>query len=227
MIRAIIFDFDGLIVDTEVPDFQSWQEIYQMYGCHLPLSTWATCIGGSVDLFNPYDYLEEQLGRPIEREKIRSKRRQRYIELVEMQPILPGVKDYIDKAKLMRLKIGLASSSSRDWVIGHLSRLGLLAHFDCIKCSDDVKHVKPNPELYSSVLNELNLRDDEGIVFEDSANGILAAKRAGLFCVAVPNPMTIHLSLDLADLQLNSLADLPLEDLLLRVQNNRVNNNLT
>lgn len=227
MIQLLIFDFDGLIVDTEVPDFQSWQEIYQAYDCHLPLSTWLTCIGGSADLFNPYDYLEAELGQPIKREKIRSKQRQRYAELVETQPVLPGVKDYINDAKRLGLKVALASSSSHDWVDGNLSRLGLIEHFDCIKCSDDVKNVKPDPKLYQSVLDELNFRADEGIVLEDSANGILAAKRAGLFSVAVPNAMTRHLSLDLADLQLNSLADLPLEKLILQVQQNRGNNNRT
>jgi HAD superfamily hydrolase (TIGR01509 family) len=227
LIRAIIFDFDGLIVDTEVPAYQAWEEIYQSYGCHLPLSTWVTCIGGSADIFSPYAYLEEQLGHPIERKKIRSKYYQRYIELVEMEPILPGVKDYIDDAKRLGLKVALASSSSHSWVDGHLSRLGLIAHFDCIKCSEDVKAVKPDPALYQSILDELELRADEGIVLEDSANGILAAKRAGLFCVAVPNPMTCHLSLDLADLQLTSLADLPLEEIILQVQKNSGNDKLT
>lgn len=223
MIQVIIFDFDGLIVDTEVPAYQAWQEIYQKHDCHLPLSTWVTCIGGSADIFNPYDYLEKQLGCAIEREKIRLNYRRRYVELVEMEPLLPGVKDYIDDAKRLGLKVALASSSSHSWVDGHLSRLGLIAHFDCIKCSEDVKAVKPDPALYQSVLDELELSADEGIVLEDSANGILAAKRAGLFCVAVPNPMTRHLSLDLADLQLTSLADLPLEELLSRVQQNREN----
>lgn len=221
MIRVIIFDFDGLIVDTEVPAYQAWEEIYQSYGCHLPLSTWVTCIGGSADIFNPYDYLEKQLGCPIEREKIRLNYRRRYVELVEIEPLLPGVKDYIDDAKRLGLKVALASSSSHSWVDGHLSRLGLIVHFDCIKCSEDVKAVKPDPALYQSVLDELELSADEGIVLEDSANGILAAKRAGLFCVVVPNPMTHHLSLDLADLQLTSLAELPLEKLLLRIEKNR------
>ncbi len=227
MIRALIFDFDGLILDTEVPDFQSWQKVYQSYGCCLPFSTWASCIGGAAELFNPCDYLEEQLGRAVERDNIRSKRRQHYLELVEAQPILPGVKDYIDDAKRLGLKLGLASSSSRDWVTGHLSRLGLIAYFDCIKCADDVKRVKPAPELYQSALDVLHLRADEGIVLEDSPNGILAAKRAGLFCVAVPNALTRQLSLDMADLRLNSLAALPLEKLLLRAQKNGGNEERT
>jgi len=218
MIQVIIFDFDGLIVDTEVPAYQAWQEIYQEYSCHLPLSTWITGIGGSAEMFNPCDYLEKQFGRAIDHEKVRSKYYQRYIELIEMEPILPGVKDYIDDAKRLGLKVAVASSSSHDWVDGNLLRLGLIEYFDCIKCSDDVQNVKPSPDLYQSVLDELNLDSDEGVVLEDSANGILAAKRANLFCVAVPNPMTRHLSLDLADLKLDSLADLPLEKLLLKLQ---------
>lgn len=218
IIRALIFDFDGLILDTELPAFLSWQEIFKEYGGHLPLSTWATCIGTSEDAFAPLDYLETQLGRPVDREAIRWKREQREIELLQAQRILPGVKDYITDAKELDLKLGLASSSSRDWVTKHLSRLGLREHFDCIKCADDVRKAKPDPELYHAVLNALCVRADETIALEDSPNGILAARRAGIFCVVVPNSLTQHLSLDQADLRLASLADLPLEELLREIQ---------
>jgi HAD superfamily hydrolase (TIGR01509 family) len=217
MIRSLIFDFDGLILDTEVPDLQSWQEIYLEYGCTLPMSVWAVCIGSS-DLFHPYEYLESQLGRSVDREAIRAKKRRRETKLIEAQPVLPGVKEYITDAKRLGLKLGVASSSSRSWVIGHLSRLGLLSHFDCIKCADDVERTKPDPALYISVLDELGLQADQAIALEDSPNGILAAKRAGLFCVAVPNPVTRQLSLQQADLQLTSLAELPLERLLSEIQ---------
>ena len=76
MIRALIFDFDGLILDTEVPEFQAWQEIFQVHGCHLPLATWATCIGTSSEAFDPYAYLEAQLGRTVDREAVRVQCRQ-------------------------------------------------------------------------------------------------------------------------------------------------------
>lgn len=217
MIRALIFDFDGLILDTEVPDLQSWQEIYLEYGCTLTLSAWAVCIGGSSDLFDPYEYLESQLGRPVDREAIRAKRRRREAKLIEAQSVLPGVKEYITDATRLGLKLGVASSSSRDWVVGHLSRLELLSYFHCIKCADDVKRTKSDPALYLSALDELGLQANQAIAFEDSPNGILAAKRAGLFCVAVPNPVTRQLSLQHADLQLTSLAELPLERLLSKV----------
>ena len=215
MIRALIFDFDGLIVDTESPDFQVWQEVFQAHGCSLPLSVWAPLIGNPSYPFNPLEYLEEQLGRPVDREEIRAKRKSRVMELLEAQPVLPGVEDYIANAKRLGLKLGVASSSTRHWVTGHLSRLGLIESFDVIRCGDEVKNTKPDPELYLSALDALSLRADQAIALEDSPAGTLAAKSAGLFCVAVPNSLTRQLSLDKADLQLTSLADLPLEKLLL------------
>ncbi len=221
MIRAVIFDFDGLILDTEVPEFLAWQEVYEAYGCALPLATWATCIGTSSDAFDPYAYLEGQCGRPVDREAIRSRRQGRYDELLRAQLVLPGVQDYIADAKRLSLQLGVASSSSRAWVTGHLTRFGLSVHFDCIKCRDDVQRVKPDPALYQAVLDTLGLRADQAIALEDSPNGVAAAKGAGLFCVAVPNPLTRQLSLSHADLQLASLADLPLERLLVEAQRNR------
>jgi HAD superfamily hydrolase (TIGR01509 family) len=217
--RSLIFDFDGLIVDTELPAFQTWQEIYHAHGCALPLSTYATCIG-SPDAFDPHAYLEAQLGRLLDREEIRVQRRQRYIELTEAQSPLPGVQDYITEAKRLGLKLGVASSSPRDWVVDHLSQFGLREYFDCIKCADDARRTKPDPELYQLVLDALDLRADQAIALEDSPNGVLAAKQAGIFCVAVPNAVTRQLSLDQADLCLASLVDLPLEQLLAQVRSN-------
>ena len=216
--QGIVFDFDGLILDTESPEFQSWQEIYQDHGCPLPLSVWATCIGTAMDVFNPYDYLESQFGKPIDREAVRAQHKQRCAELLDGQLVLPGVQDYVLDAKRLGMKLGVASSSSRWWVEGHLERLGLLEHFDCIRTRDDVTHSKPDPELYLSAASCLGLRPSEAIAIEDSPNGVTAAKQAGLFCVAVPNLVTRELPLAHADLVLASLAELPLEQLLLAIQ---------
>jgi HAD superfamily hydrolase (TIGR01509 family) len=215
--RGLIFDFDGLIVDTELPAFQTWQEIYVAYGCSLPLSTYAACIGTRRG-FDPHTYLEEQLGRPLDRERIRVQRRQRYMELTAGQALLPGVKDYITDAKRLGLKLGVASSSDRAWVVDHLSQLGLRDYFDCIACADEATQVKPDPELYHLVLAAFALSADQVVALEDSPNGVLAAKRAGIFCVAVPNVVTSQLALDHADLRLSSLADTPLEQLLLQMR---------
>ena len=216
MIQALILDFDGLILETELPDFQSWQEIYQHYGGTLSLTTWLPLIGtgSSSRTFHPYDYLEAQLGRSLNREEIRAQRRRRYAELVEAQPLLPGVEAVIAEANHYGLQLAAASSSSREWVTGHLARRGLEAHFDCIVCGDEVAQAKPFPDVYHAVLTKLGIQAKQAIAFEDSPNGVQAAKQAGIFCVAIPNPLTQQCPFDQADLRLISLTDLSLEALL-------------
>ena len=218
MIKALVFDFDGLIVDTEMSSYQTWQEIYAEHDCQLPFSTWAICIGGSPQLFDPCEYLEQQIGRPVLREEIRLRRRQQHIRMVEAQPVLPGVEDYLLSAKRLGLKIGVASSSRHEWVDTHLTRLGLIDYFDSIKCFDDVKRTKPDPELYLAVLDALGVHGQQAIALEDSPNGVIAAQQAGIFCVAVPNPVTSQLSLLHADLCLSSLTEVSLEQLLAKVR---------
>ena len=217
MIKALIFDFDGLIIETEEPIYRSWLELYQSLGVPLPFSTWADVIGVAAEGFDPFDNLEKQLGRSLDREQIVPRRQARELELITALPILPGVKDTLIDARGLGLKNGLASSSSCEWVTGHLRRLELIDYFDCIRGKDDVMLAKPDPELFLAVLDDLNIQPQQAIVFEDSPNGILAAKRAGLFCIAVPTPLTRQLPLDQADMQINSLADMPLRDLILEI----------
>lgn len=215
MIKGLIFDFDGLILDTETPSFQAWQEVFERRGCELTLETWADCIGRSQDAFDPCDYLEACLGHPIDRDRVRFEEQQRETQLVLNQPVLPGVREIIVSAKGLGLKLGVASSSERDWVIGHLTRLGLAEQFDGVCCAGEVPHAKPAPDLYLAVLEALHLGPDQAIAFEDSPNGVLAAKRAGVFCVAVPNRLTQQLSFDhAADLTVTSLKQVTLAKLL-------------
>lgn len=219
MIKALIFDFDGLILETEQPCYQTWKEIYQEYGSDLAFDSYIQTIGSSLDHFDPYENLERAIGRPVDRDSIRERRRLRHWELTATQPILPGVLAYLEEAKALGLKIAVASSSSREWVVGHLTRLGIIAYFDCVKTADDVSRTKPEPDLYLAVLQALKIQPNEAFALEDSPNGILAANRAGIFCVAVPSTMTKTLNFDHANLQLGALSDLPMHKLLLKVQN--------
>jgi HAD superfamily hydrolase (TIGR01509 family) len=213
LVDALVFDFDGVVLDTETPDFLTWQEVFHEHGVELDRSLWTGLIGGAAGAFDLYAHLEGLAGTDVDRDAVRRKRRPRYLDLIEAEPVLPGVREYILEAKRTDLKLGLASSSSRDWVEGHLTSRGLVHHFDCIRGSDDVSRVKPEPELYLSVLDALGARAQSSIAIEDSPNGIAAAKAAGLFCVAVPNRMTKGLPLQRADLILDSLSDLTLEEL--------------
>ena len=216
MTRLLIFDFDGLILDTEAPAYESWQHVYEAHGRHLEFATWATCIGTD-DTFDPHALLEARLGHALDRTEVQARRRARFAELIARQDIRPGVRDYVAEARRLGLRLAVASSSSRDWVAGHLDRFGLLECFDVLRCAGDVARVKPDPALYRAVLTALEVGPGEAVAFEDSPNGIRAARAAGIFCVAVPNPLTADLDLGHADLRLRSLAELSLPSLLARV----------
>jgi HAD superfamily hydrolase (TIGR01509 family) len=217
-IKGLIFDFDGLILETEEPIFQSWQETYLAYDCQLSYDDWAGTIGTAEAAFNPAKELERQLGRQLDWEAVGAQRLPREQELIARQPPLPGVVQTLHAARRLRLKVGLASSSDCAWGTGHLRRLDLIDYFDCIIASDDVRMTKPDPELFIRALAGLDLQPEQVIVFEDSPNGVWAARHAGIFCVAVPTEMTRQLPLGHADLCLNSLTDLPLEELIKQVE---------
>ena len=221
-ILALVFDFDGLILDTETTDFQSWQEVYLAHGCELRLEDWADCVGRPAGHFDPFEHLERLSGVRIERAHVRAQRSARMRELNLLQPVLPGVRDYLRVARELGLKIGLASSSDRAWVQGHLGRLGLLDFFDTIKCVEDTGAHKPDPAPYLAVLETLRVAPASAVAFEDSPHGVAAAKAAGMLCVAVPNSVTRRLGLERADLVLDSLASLPLQVLLSRLDGVRL-----
>jgi HAD superfamily hydrolase (TIGR01509 family) len=214
--RAVIFDFDGLILDTEGPVYLSWLEVYEAHGEPLPFELWVQIVGSTTATFHPQHHLEERLGHPLSQEAL-DRRIRRRTEMILAEPIRPGIVQHVDAAKSLGLVLGLASSSTRDWVAGHLARLGILDRFDCIRCRDDVAHAKPDPDLYIAVLECLGVAAADAFAIEDSPNGFLAAKRAGLRCVAIPNPITARLDLSQADLLLDSLADVTLPDLLERM----------
>jgi HAD superfamily hydrolase (TIGR01509 family) len=218
MIRALVFDFDGLILETEGPIFLSWQELYASFGFPLPFEVWATTIGSAEAEFDPARELERLLGQPLDWSAIEPKRQQRELALINQQPLLPGVEQILQDARRLGLKLGLASSSSCKWVEGHLKERGLRLYFDAVRAADDVHLTKPDPELYLAVLRELGVSGAEAVALEDSPNGIRAAKAAGMYCVAVPNHLTRQLVLDEADLRLESLAEMPLEMLLAKFE---------
>jgi HAD superfamily hydrolase (TIGR01509 family) len=222
MIKAVIFDFDGLILDTESAIFQSWQEVYKEYDCELALEEWAANVG-TEDSFDPVAHLEGILGKPLDAAAIRNVRKPREAVLIDAETILPGVESYITEAKRMDRKLAVASNSSRDWVTTHLERLGLMHHFDIVRCwnDPDVMQRKPQPGVYIAALKALDITADQAIALEDSPNGILSATRAGIFTVAVPNALTRLLGVGDADMVLESMADMPFEELIGHIDRSR------
>jgi len=216
LIKAVIFDFDGLIYDTETNEYNVLNEIFQEHGSELPLSVWGKVIGTQAG-FDALAYLEEQIGKKIDHDKLTKLRRERFNERMKNEGALPGVEEYLSAAKKAGLKIGLASSSTYDWVSNHLKNLCLFDYFECIRTSDDVEKVKPDPALYLEAAKCLGVSPEECLVFEDSANGALAAKRAGMYCVIIPNQVTKDLEFCEVDDRLESMASVQLHELIERI----------
>lgn len=197
-LKAIIFDFDGTMLDTEGIDYEVWQEIYTSHGQELPFAEWMAAIG-SHHLFDIYGYLESKLSYSIDRTALSVLHHERCSARENSLTLMPGVLDAIHFARSSNIKIGLATSSGCQRIQHHLERLGITALFDSVKCRDHVALTKPDPALYLAVLEDLQVTAAEALAFEDTPNGIQAAKQAGIFCIAVPCQMTRDLNFDHAD----------------------------
>jgi HAD superfamily hydrolase (TIGR01509 family) len=218
-IRAFLFDFDGLILDTEYASRAGWEMLYREHGHDVPAEMWATLVGTTHAPWDPMRHLEELVGEPLERDALNERRRTHELSLIEAEQLRPGIVEYFAAARRHGLKRAVVSSSNDEWVGMHLKRLGEAGGWDAICTANrDAARAKPSPTLYLEALELLEVGASEAVAFEDSPNGVLAAKAAGIFCVAVPNEVTRELGLDEAgpDLLLDSLADLPPEELLSR-----------
>jgi HAD superfamily hydrolase (TIGR01509 family) len=205
--QALVFDFDGTLVDTETPWYQAAQEVYAEHGATLAFEAWARGIGTAAHAFDPWAHLQDQLGRPVDRALVRARYEARVRALVAEAPLRPGVARLLAEAARRGLRLGLASSSPRAWVLGHLERLGLTGWFAAVCTQDDVERVKPAPDLYLLALRRLGVAAEEALAVEDSPNGVRAAVAAGIRCVYVPNATTAALPAPEAALVLASFEE--------------------
>jgi HAD superfamily hydrolase (TIGR01509 family) len=215
MLKALIFDFDGTLLDTETPEFHVWEQVYREHGTELALTDWLEGVG-TWYAFDPYVDLEKKAGRSIDRQAIKARVKGLHESSLEDLDLREGAHHLMHDAMQRGLKLAVASSSTRKWVTGHLARYDLVPHFDSIKCKDDVPagRTKPHPDLYLETLRELGVAAREAIAFEDSLNGLRAAKSAGIFVVAVANAITKNLPLEEADLLVHSFEDISLDALM-------------
>ena len=216
-IRAFLFDFDGLIVDTESAARAGWRRLYDEHGHTLPDEKWALMIG-TIGGWDPWRHLEELVGEPLDRTTLDERRLSHELSLIEAEELRPGIAAYLDTAERRGLKRAIVSSGSRAWIDSHLARLERSVGWDAIvSANHDPARAKPQPTLYLEALDRLGVGPEQAIAFEDSPNGAAAAKAAGIFVVGVPNAVTRDLGLaEHADLVAESLADLPPDELLER-----------
>lgn len=216
-IKALIFDFDGLIVDTEMPAYRSWADIYAAHGVELPLERWLLDLG-THGAFDACAELETLAGITVDRQAMLVDRRAHHISLCEQEALRPGVMELIEAGHAAGLCLAVASSSDRAWIDRWLAHHQILEQFHCVRTRDDVERVKPAPDLFLGAAACLGVAPGECVVFEDSPNGMRAAAAAGMRCVAVPTALLASIELPAVTLRIESLAELPLAELLQRLE---------
>lgn len=209
MLRALVFDFDGLLVDTETGLIDAWVQLHAEDGLTCDRTTLHHIVGHS-DVVHDY---WAAYGPEHDRELLNTRYRATARRLTLAAPPLPGALDLLHAARAAGLKIAVASNSTHFHVDGHLARRGMLELFDHVACRDDVAHGKPEPDVYLAALRGLGVRADEAVAFEDSVPGHVAAHRAGLRVVVVPNPATAHCEFPHAARRLATLTETSLDQL--------------
>lgn len=188
--RGIIFDFDGVLVDTEWAIYQSWVRLFAREGQEISIATYSPCLGAGYSRWNPADHLEMLTGRRYDWDR-ENAARQEFIESeLSRTGLMPGAAQMLEWCRAQGIRTAIASSSSRRWVGGWLERLGITADFDAVFCRTDGFPVKPDPALFLAAQQALGFPKERCLIVEDSENGTVAAQNAGIPCVAIPNRMT-------------------------------------
>lgn len=209
--QAVIFDFDGLLVDTEWAIYQSWVRVFDREGHPLPLEIFVQCVGAGYTHWNPGDHLETLTGQTYDWDGINAARQEEIHADLAHSGLMPGALELLDYLQCQGIPLAVASSSSHRWVDSWLDKLGIRDRFRTVVCRDDGYPVKPDPSLYRAAAAQLGTDPRECLALEDSQNGATAAKTAGMRVFAVPNRMTFASDFGIADRRLESLCDaLPL-----------------
>lgn len=212
MLKTIIMDFDGLIVDTEVVWYHIYVEWFRKYKNYdLSVQEFLTCVGSNAeDLFCALD----TKGIHVDRDFFARDTFERFIQESQTLPAKPGVESFLRDAKANGLFIALATSSGRKKPTTHLNRLGLMEYFDLLVTAEDVARIKPNPDLFIKAAERLNCSCEECLVVEDSRNGLLAGQNANMRVMVVPNDVTKYSMFEGAYRVYNSLEDVNIPTLI-------------
>lgn len=188
--HALLFDFDGLVVDTETAIYHAWRELYEDHGHDLPLPVYVQCVGSTFGQYDPMAELEKLTGGPVAWDRVLAKKEARIHELQAELDTMPGVRELLLAAERDGIPCAVASSSQRSHVSRWLRRTGLEGAFAAVLTRDDVERAKPFPDLFLGAAAALGVAPRDALVLEDSRNGLRAALAAGVPCVVVPSPVT-------------------------------------
>ncbi len=212
-LRALFFDFDGLILDTEAACYASWQALFREHGHEYALADFQRIVGTSDGAHDPRLILDGLVGRRLDWTALDTRRRGIEDAFGASLVVKPGVRPLLEAARAAGIALAVVSSSPHAWVGGHLARHGLAADLPLRVCAEDAPRGKPAPDLYLEALRRTGVPATATLALEDSHNGSLAAKRAGLWCAAVPHAITASQDFSHCDLRLETLAGATLADL--------------
>ena len=216
--KAVIFDMDGLMCDTETYHCEAWGRMLEDFGLKIEEKFFAGLVGVStndnaVTLKNKFNINETP-------EELLRIRRAHYLEIIGQKRLIPtrGLREVFETIELKGLKKAVGTSSPNVEVSPVLTKVlkecGIKVppekFFDAIVTSDIVEKVKPSPEIYLKCLEKLRLRPEDCIVLEDSSSGVKSAKAAGMHCIAYKSKYSQHQDLSIADKVVDDLTEVPL-----------------
>ena len=207
-ISAVLFDFDGVLVDTEWAIYDAWHRTFKIHGHDLLLETYTRCIGSDFDTWSPKTHLEELTGQSFDWHDLDARRQVEIHADLEGSGPMPGVVALLDQLEQRGIRRAVVSSSGHEWVDGWLAKIGLSDRFEAVVCRGDAARIKPAPDLYTEAAKRLSLPPSSCLVIEDSLNGLKAGKEAGMPVWAVPNRVTACLDFSQADAIFSSLTEM-------------------
>lgn len=208
MLRAVVFDFDGTLADTETVEFECWSRAFERHGARLEREEWMQCVGAGPEGWDPLDALCRRAPKPVDGAQVLEAVHCHRSELLASLAPRPGVVGLLDSCAEAGVALGVASSSPYGWVHGLLRQTGLADRFAAVATRDDVLRAKPAPELFELALRRLGAHPGEAVAVEDSPNGVTAALAAGLAAVVVPNAVTSGSSFPLPHVRFESFEGL-------------------
>ncbi len=205
---AVLFDFDGVLVDTEWAIYTAWLRTFQAHGHDLPLDVYTRCIGSDFATWSPKTHLEELSGLAFDWHDLDTRRQEEILRDLTGEGTMPGVISLLEHLARVGIRRAVVSSSSHHWVDGWLEKLALADHFETVVCRGDAPQIKPAPDLYLEAAKRMGLQPAKCVVIEDSLNGVKSAKAAGMAVWVVPNRVTMGLDFSAADRIFPSLEEL-------------------
>jgi HAD superfamily hydrolase (TIGR01509 family) len=213
-LAAVIFDFDGVVLDSETPEYESHRRIFERCGAALTPGEWCDQIGlwseGHEERW--HSRLCQRSPRAPGWTAYEAEKHRLFLELVPPGP-MHGIRELLDRLAAAGVPAAIASTAPARWVVAAAGRIGLRDRFNAIVTADDVKRRKPAPDVYLEAVRRVGADPERSVAIEDSAPGIASARAAGLRTVAIPHWLTEAHDLAAADLRVAHAGELTLDNL--------------